>query len=71
MMRAKDNNMADLGAIVRAVDEETARIVARIRSRATSEDVTADRQSSPVCASQHRMAAHVLRDEADRLEKGV
>ena len=53
---------------------ERARIVARLRSRATSERVTADRWAhggDDRMTALHTKAAEVLEDECERLEKGI
>jgi hypothetical protein len=55
-----------------AVAKERARIVDRLRARATSEQVTADRHlNEPDLRSAHELAASVLSEECDRLEKGL
>ena len=61
-----DENDYEIG-----VREERARIVARLRARATSEDLTADRWAQggdDRMTALHRKAAEVLREEASALE---
>lgn len=45
-------------------------VVGYIRARATSEQVNADRTDYPPAALQKQMAAEVLLDVAERIEKG-
>ena len=57
-----------------AVREERTRIVARLRARATAEQVTAYRWAQSGNArveALHQKAADVLLEECDRLERGV
>jgi hypothetical protein len=57
----------------RGVREERARIVIRLRARATSEDVTADRWAQggdDRMVALHHKAAEVLRSEASGIEGG-
>lgn len=57
----------------RGMREERTRIVARLRSRATSEDVTADRwekENDHRLADIHRKGADVLKEEARGIEGG-
>ena len=48
-------------------------VIVGLRARATREEVTADRWLAVDVATSscHRLAANVLREECDRLEKGV
>ncbi len=59
---------------LQGVAHERARVIERLRARATSEEVTADRwaqSGDDRMTALHRKSAEVLLDECDRIESGA
>ena len=65
-----ENSAESVEQVVRAAVDA---VIVGLRARATREEVTADRWLAVDVATSscHRLAANVLREECDRLEKGV